>query len=73
MYAQGAASLLNDMSSEFTDMSYSFFNSSVTLQQYLQNPAAYGKNTLLNFSLSLSIMLQRLPMEFILFMLQDLL
>lgn len=55
MYAQGAASLLKDMSSEFPDMSYSFFNSSVTLQQYLQNPAAYGKNTRLNFSLSLSL------------------
>lgn len=42
LYAMNAASLLKEMKSEFSDMNYSFFNSSATLLQFLSNPIAYG-------------------------------
>ena len=45
LYNQGAASLLKEMKSELSGMSYSFFNSSLALQEYLQNPSQYGMTT----------------------------
>ncbi|ONK74948.1 uncharacterized protein A4U43_C03F11750 [Asparagus officinalis] len=42
LYAQGSASLLKDMQSELSGFNYSFFNSTITLLQYLQDPSNYG-------------------------------
>lgn len=42
LYNQAVSSLLNDMSTEFTDMSYSFLDTSSVLLQYIQQPSAYG-------------------------------
>ena len=44
-YGNGVASLLAEMKSEVGDMSYSFFNSSSTLMEYIESPDAYGLKT----------------------------
>lgn len=42
MYAQAASALLQEMKSELSGMNYSFFNSTITLNEYLETPAKYG-------------------------------
>ncbi|XP_078150030.1 GDSL esterase/lipase At5g55050-like [Carex rostrata] len=42
LYNQAVSSLLNEMSTQFTDMSYSFLDTSTVLLQYIQQPSAYG-------------------------------
>ncbi|KAF3339038.1 GDSL esterase/lipase [Carex littledalei] len=42
LYNQAASSLLNEMSTQFTDMSYSFLDTSTVVMQYIQQPSAYG-------------------------------
>ncbi|XP_072956771.1 GDSL esterase/lipase At5g55050-like [Typha angustifolia] len=42
LYNKGAASLLQEMKEQFGDMSYSFFDTSSAVLQYIQQPAKYG-------------------------------
>ncbi|KAJ0966179.1 hypothetical protein J5N97_027317 [Dioscorea zingiberensis] len=42
LYNKGTASLLAEMKSSFSGFSYSFFDTSSALLQYIQNPASYG-------------------------------
>jgi GDSL-like Lipase/Acylhydrolase len=54
LYNQAVSSLLNDMSAEFTDMAYSFLDTSSVLLQYIQQPSAYGMIHLVFFNVSFS-------------------
>ena len=44
-YNKGASSLLQEMSEELSDMSYSYFDTYTALLEYINNPDAYGMNT----------------------------
>ncbi|KAJ8497568.1 hypothetical protein OPV22_008120 [Ensete ventricosum] len=41
-YNKGASSLLQEMSAELSDMSYSYFDTYTALLEYINNPDAYG-------------------------------
>ncbi|URD73620.1 GDSL-like Lipase/Acylhydrolase [Musa troglodytarum] len=41
-YNKGASSLLQEMSAELSDMSYSYFDTYTALLEYINNPGAYG-------------------------------
>ncbi|KAJ3683710.1 hypothetical protein LUZ60_013937 [Juncus effusus] len=42
LYNRGVSSILNEMKTQFVDMSYSFLDTSSALLQYIQQPSAYG-------------------------------
>ncbi|XP_008804293.1 GDSL esterase/lipase At5g55050-like [Phoenix dactylifera] len=42
LYDRGVAALLQELKSQLGDMSYSFFDTSSALLEYIQKPAAYG-------------------------------
>ncbi|XP_020091340.1 GDSL esterase/lipase At5g55050 [Ananas comosus] len=42
LYNKGVTSLLQNMATDFGDMSYSFFDTSLALLEYIQQPATYG-------------------------------
>ncbi|RZS28359.1 hypothetical protein BHM03_00061945, partial [Ensete ventricosum] len=44
-YNKGASSLLQEMSAELSDMSYSYFDTYTALLEYINNPDAYGMNS----------------------------
>lgn len=42
LYNKGATSMLQELKSQLGDMSYSFFDTSSALLEYIQKPAAHG-------------------------------
>ncbi|KAJ4783010.1 GDSL esterase/lipase [Rhynchospora pubera] len=42
LYNKAVSSLLNEMRRQYSDMSYSFVDTSIVLNQYIQQPSAYG-------------------------------
>lgn len=61
-YNKGVASLLQNMAADFGDMSYSFFDTSLALLEYIQQPATYGTKTVpvRRFPVSISHELRKL-------------
>ncbi|XP_020591995.1 GDSL esterase/lipase At5g55050 [Phalaenopsis equestris] len=42
LFSQAAASLLQELKSQLTDMNYSFFNTTLAMQEIIQTPTNYG-------------------------------
>lgn len=42
LYNQAAVSLLQELKSQLSDMNYSFFNTTLAMQEIIKNPTNYG-------------------------------